>query len=143
MEESGIVNQTQINSENISKKLKFNKNKVHSKKAKENEIFISKKRSYKSKDSKSLEKFYYQRAHSLIFDKHFKELFVCGLGACLNLAVKTALTLTQCIPSLYVENVTTETVTHVDDYLDEETKLLEMRTEDRKSNLIRIKLIKK
>jgi hypothetical protein len=102
--------------------------------------FISRKRKYKNSKG-GIEKFYYQRAHFLIFDKHYKEIFICGLGACLNLAVSTALTLCECIPKLKVENISTETVNHFDDYIDEGTQQIEVKGEERKSNLIKIKLM--
>jgi hypothetical protein len=122
------------------KKYKFVKTKVHSKKPEENEIFISRKRKYKNSKGK-LEKFYYQRAHYLIFDKHYKELYINGLGSCLNFAVSTALNLCECIPKLQVENISTETVNHSDYYIEERSKQVEMSSDERKSNLIKIKLI--
>ena len=116
--------------------LKFIKNKVFSNKIKENEIFISRKR-------KNLEKFYYSRAHDLIFENNCKEIFVCGLGSCLNYAVSLALLIAENIPQVKIDKIETSSVNHVDDYINGDTGEVEIRKKDRFSNLIKIKIIKK
>ena len=57
-----------------------------------NEIYISRKR-------QQVEKFYYKRAYNLIFSQNFKEIFICGLGSCVNLAVKVALFILEALPN--------------------------------------------
>ena len=42
-----------------------------------------------------------------------------------------------------IENIETESISHVDDYKNVETNEIEVRKQDRMSNLIKIKLIKK
>lgn len=74
---------------------------------------------------------------------NYKEIYICGLGSCVNVAVKVALFIVESLPNLAIEKIDTETITHVDDYKDEESNELIERKQDRKSNLIRIKLVKK
>ena len=47
------------------------------------------------------------------------------------------------MPNIIIDNINTETISHFDEYLNEETKELIDVKNDRKSNLIKIKLIKK
>jgi len=118
--------------------LMFTKNRPSEslKKMAKNEIYISNKRN-------QIEKFYYKRAHQLIYTLNYKEIFISGLGSCVNLAVKVALFIIDAIPSLSIDKIETDTITHVDDYRKEENGELIMRKQDRRSNIIRIKLIKK
>jgi hypothetical protein len=121
-----------------NKNLKLIKNKPTEslKKMAKNEIYISRKR-------QQIEKFYYKRAYNLIFSQNFKEIFICGLGSCVNLAVKVALFILEALPNLSIESIETDSIVHVDDYINEDNDELVLRKEDRKSNLIRIKIIKK
>jgi DNA-binding protein len=79
----------------------------------ENEIYISRKRI-------NFEKFYYERAYELIYHKKYKEVKICGLGACLNKAIKVALKIQEALPNIKIGEIITSTVTHVDDYYHEE-----------------------
>ncbi len=103
-----------------------------------NEIYISRKR--KNKDIK---KFYYSRATKLFNDKGFKKLYICGIGACVNEAIKISLFITEAMPSVEIGEITTETINHFDEFINEETKERIEVKEDRKSNKIKIELLKK
>jgi hypothetical protein len=91
--------------------IKMIKNKVHSVKKQPNEIYISGKRV-------NYEKFYYKRVYKLIYDDNLKEIHIHGLGACVNKAVRIALFITDCIPSLTVSSIDTSTVNLTDDFID-------------------------
>jgi hypothetical protein len=104
---------------------------------KENRIFISLKRK-----SKNINQFYYNRIKELINDKNFKELNICGIGACVNEAIKVSLYVTDLIPQLKVSSIKTDTINHFDEYVDVNTKRRIGTTEDRKSNMITIKIEK-
>lgn len=91
---------------------KFEKNKLLTPKKIENEIYISRKR-------KNIEKFYFERAYELIYDKNFKEIYICGLGSCVNFAVRTALLISNSIPGVKVDKIDTQTVNYLDEYKDE------------------------
>jgi hypothetical protein len=104
----------------------------------ENKIFVSLKRK-----SKNINQFYYKRVKELINDKKYKEIYICGIGACVNEAIKISIFITEAMPNIIIDNINTETITHFDEYLNEETKELIDTKNDRKSNLIKIKLIKK
>ena len=104
---------------------------------KENKIFISLKRK-----SKNINQFYYKRIQELINDKNYKEVYLCGIGACVNEAIKVSLYVTDLIPQLKVSSIKTDTVNHFDEYVDVNTKRRVGTTEDRKSNMITIKIEK-
>ena len=104
---------------------------------KENKIFISLKRK-----SKNINQFYYKRIQELINDKNYKEVYLCGIGACVNEAIKVSLYVTDLIPQLKVSSIKTDTINHFDEYVDVNTKIRVGTTEDRKSNMITIKLEK-
>ena len=104
---------------------------------KENKIFISLKRK-----SKNINQFYYKRIQELINDKNYKEVYLCGIGACVNEAIKVSLYVTDLIPQLKVSSIKTDTINHFDEYVDVNTKIRVGTTEDRKSNMIIIKLEK-
>ena len=102
----------------------------------ENKIFVSLKRK-----SKNINQFYYKRVKELINDKKYKEIYICGIGACVNEAIKISLFITEVIPNLKVDEIKTSTVNHFDEYIDINTKKRIGTTNDRKSNLISIKII--
>ena len=104
---------------------------------KENKIFISLKRK-----SKNINQFYYNRIQELINDKNYKEVYICGIGACVNEAIKVSLYVTDLIPQLKVSSIKTDTINHFDEYVDVNTKRRVGTTEDRKSNMITIKIEK-
>ena len=104
---------------------------------KENKIFISLKRK-----SKNINQFYYKRIQELINDKNYKEVYLCGIGACVNEAIKISLYVTDLIPQLKVSSIKTDTINHFDEYVDVNTKRRVGTTEDRKSNMITIKIEK-
>ena len=101
---------------------------------KENKIFISLKRK-----SKNINHFYYNRIKELINDKNYKEVYIYGIGACVNEAIKVSLYATDLIPQLKVSSIKTDTINHFDEYVDMNTKRRIGTTEDRKSNIITIK----
>ena len=101
----------------------------------ENKIYISLKRK-----KNNIKEFYYKRVKELINDKKYKELYICGIGACVNEAIKISLFITELIPSLQVSEIKTSTVNHFDEYIDINTMKRVGTTDDRKSNLISIKL---
>jgi hypothetical protein len=127
--------ESSLNIDEKNLKLKFVKNKVYSKKINQNEIFISRKR-------KNVEKFYYERAYELFYKLGFKEIFIYGLGACVNYAAKLSLHLVENLPNLKIDKIETETINHIDDYKNIDDDRLFIRKNDRMSNLIKIKLIK-
>ena len=102
----------------------------------ENKIFVSLKRK-----SKNINQFYYKRVKELINDKKYKEIYICGIGACVNEAIKISLFITEVMPNLKVDEIKTSTVSHFDEYIDLNTKKRIGTTNDRKSNLISIKII--
>ena len=102
----------------------------------ENKIYISLKRK-----SKNINQFYYKRVKELITEKKYKEIYICGIGACVNEAIKISLFITELIPNLKIDEIKTSTVNHFDEYIDINTKIRIGTTNDRKSNLISIKLI--
>ncbi len=102
----------------------------------ENKIFVSLKRK-----SKNINQFYYKRVKELINDKKYKEIYICGIGACVNEAIKISLFITELIPDLKVDEIKTSTVNHFDEYIDINTKKRIGTANDRKSNLISIKII--
>ena len=102
----------------------------------ENKIYISLKRK-----SKNINQFYYKRVKELITEKKYKEIYICGIGACVNEAIKISLFITELIPNLKIDEIKTSTVNHFDEYIDINTKKRIGTTNDRKSNLISIKLI--
>ena len=104
---------------------------------KENKIFISLKRK-----SKNINQFYYKRIQELINEKNYKEVYICGIGACVNEAIKVSLYVTDLIPQLKVSSIKTDTINHFDEYIDVNTKRRVGTTEDRKSNIITIKIEK-
>ena len=104
---------------------------------KENKIFISLKRK-----SQNINQFYYKRIQELINDKNYKEVFICGIGACVNEAIKVSLYVTDLIPKLKVSSIKTDTINHFDEYVDANTKRRIGTREDRKSNIITIKIEK-
>lgn len=103
----------------------------------ENKIFISLKRK-----SKNIYQFYYKRVQELINNKNYKEVYLCGIGACVNEAIKISLYIVDLIPQLKVSSIKTDTINHFDEYIDINTKKRIGTTEDRRSNLITIKLEK-
>ena len=102
----------------------------------ENKIYISLKRK-----SKNINQFYYKRVKELINEKKYKEIYICGIGACVNEAIKISLFITELIPNLKIDEIKASTVNHFDEYIDINTKKRIGTTNDRKSNLISIKLI--
>ena len=102
----------------------------------ENKIYISLKRK-----SKNINQFYYKRVKELITEKKYKEIYICGIGACVNEAIKISLFITELIPNLKIDEIKTSTVNHFDEYIDINAKKRIGTTNDRKSNLISIKLI--
>ena len=102
----------------------------------ENKIFVSLKRK-----SKNINQFYYKRVKELINDKKYKEIYICGIGVCVNEAIKISLFITELIPDLKVDEIKTSTVNHFDEYIDINTKKRIGTANDRKSNLISIKII--
>lgn len=117
--------------------IKMLKRKVN-KENKQNEIYISRKRK-----GKNIVKFYYNRALELFNNKNYNEIYICGIGACVNEAIKVALFVIEAIPSVEQSDIITDTISHFDEYINEETKERIGVKEDRKSNIIKIKLIKK
>ena len=93
--------------------MKFKKHKVFTQKQPLNEIFISRKR-------KNPEKFYSERAYELFnsTNSSYKEVYICGLGACTSIAVSASLNLIDISTNLKIEGIETETVEQVDDYVD-------------------------
>ena len=102
----------------------------------ENKIYISLKRK-----SKSINQFYYKRAKELINDKKYKEIYICGIGACVNEAIKVVLFIIELMPNLKIDEIKTDTISHFDEYINVNTKRRIGATEDRKSNLISIKIV--
>ena len=102
----------------------------------ENKIFVSLKRK-----SKNINQFYYKRVKELINDKKYKEIYICGIGACVNEAIKISLFITELMPELKVDEIKTSTVNHFDEYININTQKRIGTTNDRKSNLISIKII--
>ena len=102
----------------------------------ENKIYVSLKRK-----SKNINQFYYKRVKELINDKKYKEIYICGIGACVNEAIKISLFITELMPELKVDEIKTSTVNHFDEYININTKKRIGTTNDRKSNLISIKII--
>lgn len=121
----------------ITTKRKFVKAKLQRNDNKLNEIFISRKR----KES-NVEKFYYKRAYELFYNMGYNELFICGLGANVNKAIKVALFITEALPKAKIDLIQTETVNHIDEYINEEDNNVIEVKDDRKSNLIKIKMTK-
>ena len=103
----------------------------------ENKIFISLKRK-----AKNINQFYYKRVQELINDKNYKEVYICGIGACVNEAIKVSLFIVDLIPQLKVSSIQTDTINHFDEYIEINTKKRIGTTEDRKSNIITIKIEK-
>ena len=103
----------------------------------ENNIYISLKRK-----SKNINQFYYKRVQELINDKKYKEVYICGIGACVNEAIKVSLFIVDLIPELKVSHIETDTISHFDEYIDINTKKRIGTTDDRKSNIISIKIEK-
>ena len=103
----------------------------------ENKIFISLKRK-----AKNINQFYYKRVQELINDKNYKEVYICGIGACVNEAIKVSLFIVDLIPQLKVSSIQTDTINHFDEYIDINTKKRIGTTEDRKTNIITIKIEK-
>ena len=120
---------------NEEKNIKMIKYKYNSGNYPENKIFISLKRK-----SKIINQFYYKRVQELINDKKYKEIYICGIGACVNEAIKVLLYIIDLIPSLKVSTIKTDTINHFDEYIDIYTKKRIGTTEDRKSNMITIKI---
>ena len=112
-------------------KAKYNGN------SEENKIFISLKRK-----SKNINQFYYKRVQELINNKNYKDVYICGIGACVNEAIKVSLFIVDLIPQLKISSINTDTISHFDEYIDINTKKRIGTTEDRKSNLITIKIEK-
>ena len=102
----------------------------------ENKIYISLKRK-----SKTINQFYYKRAKELINDKKYKEIYICGIGACVNEAIKVVLSIIELMPNLKIDEIKTDTISHFDEYINVNTKKRIGATEDRKSNLISIKIV--
>ena len=102
----------------------------------ENKIYISLKRK-----KNNIKEFYYKRVKELINDKKYKEVYICGIGASVNEAIKISLFITELIPDLKVDEIKTSTVNHFDEYIDINTKKRIGTANDRKSNLISIKII--
>lgn len=132
-----IINFFRFNSYRNMDSIKMLKRKVN-KENKQNEIYISRKRK-----GKNIVKFYYNRALELFNNKNYNEIYICGIGACVNEAIKVALFIIEAIPSVEQSNIITDTISHFDEYINEETNERIGVKEDRRSNIIKIKLIKK
>ena len=132
-----IINFFRFNSYWNMDSIKMLKRKVN-KENKQNEIYISRKRK-----GKNIVKFYYNRALELFNNKNYNEIYICGIGACVNEAIKVALFIIEAIPSVEQSNIITDTISHFDEYINEETNERIGVKEDRRSNIIKIKLIKK
>ena len=78
-----------------------------------------------------------------LITKNYNEIYICGIGACVNEAIKVALFIIEAIPSVEQSNIITDTISHFDEYINEETNERIGVKEDRRSNIIKIKLIKK
>ena len=78
----------------------------------------------------------------LINDKNYKEVYINGIGACVNEAIKICLYIIDLIPQLKISLIKTNTINHFDEYIEINTKKRIGTTEDRKSNIITIKLEK-
>jgi hypothetical protein len=100
--------------------VKFVKNNALTTKNKENEIYVSRKRK-----NKNIVKFYYERAYSLLNELNYKEIYVCGLGACLNDAIKIALFIVDALNGVEISNIETKTITHIDDFRNEENNVFD------------------
>ena len=131
------INFFRFNSYRNMDSIKMLKRKVN-KENKQNEIYISRKRK-----GKNIVKFYYNRALELFNNKNYNEIYICGIGACVNEAIKVALFIIEAIPSVEQSNIITDTISHFDEYINEETNERIGVKEDRRSNIIKIKLIKK
>lgn len=101
----------------------------------ENKIYISLKRK-----SKNIMQFYYNRVRDLIYNYNYKEIYICGLGACVNYAIKLALYCKDLIPALEIANISTKTITHFDEFINENDKQRIATSNERKSNYIEILL---
>ena len=115
--------------------IKMIKMKYNSGNCPENKIFISLKRK-----SKNINQFYYKRVQELINDKKYKEIYICGIGACVNEAIKVSLYIVDLIPTLKVSTIETDTINHFDEFIDINTKKRIGTQQDRKSNIITIKI---
>ena len=103
----------------------------------DNKIYIS----LKSRKI-NLNKFYLKRVEKLINEKKMTRFFVCGLGACVNFAVKFALFCVESNKELRIGKITTSTVGFRDEFLDLETEECVEVKNDRKNNLIEIEILK-
>lgn len=106
-------------------------------KPKVNEIMISRKRK-----KNNLNQFYFKRANKLFTNFDFKEIFVSGMGACVNEAISLSLFIVDAMPNVSIGAISSSTVTHYDEYVQNETNERIEVKENRKSNIIKIQLIK-
>jgi hypothetical protein len=95
----------------MSNIIEMQKTKLNTPKLNPNEIFISSKRT-------NPEKFYKKRAQKLFHGDNLKEIYICGLGSCVNKAIKTALFISESISKTIIAEIETSTITHIDNFLD-------------------------
>lgn len=105
---------------------------------KKNEIYIS----HKRHPHLNLQKFYFSRIDKLFNTFHYKEIYIYGLGSCVNDAIRIALFAKETLPSLNIESITSDTISLFDEYLSKTTSERISTSTARKTNLIKIKLTK-
>ena len=105
---------------------------------KKNEIYISRKRHPKL----NLQKFYFTRIDKLFNTFNYKEIYLYGLGACVNDAIRIALFTKETIPSVNIKSITSDTISLYDEYISKTTSERVLTSTARKTNLIKIKLTK-
>ena len=103
-----------------------------------NEIYISRKRHPKL----NLQKFYFNRIDKLFNTLNYKEIYLYGLGACVNDAIRVALFAKETLPSINIKSITSDTIPLYDEYITTTTSERVSRSNTRKTNLIKIKLTK-
>jgi hypothetical protein len=57
----------------------------------------------------------------MFYKQSFKEIYICGLGSCLNSAVKIALNIIDICSNVSIDKVETESIILQDDYKDSQT----------------------
>jgi hypothetical protein len=103
-----------------------------------NEIYISRKRHPKL----NLQKFYFNRIDKLFNTLNYKEIYLYGLGACVNDAIRVALFTKETLPSINIKSITSDTIPLYDEYITTTTSERVSTSNTRKTNLIKIKLTK-
>ena len=103
-----------------------------------NEIYISRKRHPKL----NLQKFYFNRIDKLFNTLNYKEIYLYGLGACVNDAIRVALFAKETLPLINIKSITSDTIPLYDEYITTTTSERVSTSNTRKTNLIKIKLTK-